>query len=153
MERNVRVSAKWTIKKQILMRQILQFLRLFRSHDQSFISTSRREMIFPQFNSRRPKNAVFNYFFDLLNSLCIASMKWTPLFSRGSKDLLSYWLAGLYSLRNQQSWRVKTYGLNPLNPNIKAQIRICFLYTYSTKLVGRICWSINKFHLVVWSCP
>ena len=33
--------------------------------------------------------------------------------------------------------------LNPLNPNIKIQILICYPYTFSIEVVGRICWSIN----------
>ena len=32
---------------------------------------------------------------------------------------------------------------NPLNPNIKIQILICYPYTFSIEEVGRICWSIN----------
>ena len=32
---------------------------------------------------------------------------------------------------------------NPLNPNIKIQILICYPYTFSLEVVGRICWSIN----------
>ena len=30
-------------------------------------------------------------------------------------------------------------GLNPLNPNIKIQILICYPYTFSIEVVGRIC--------------
>ena len=32
---------------------------------------------------------------------------------------------------------------NPLNPNIKIQILICYPYTFSIEEVGRICWSIS----------
>ena len=32
---------------------------------------------------------------------------------------------------------------NPSNPNIKIQILICYPYTFSIEVVGRICWSIN----------
>ena len=32
---------------------------------------------------------------------------------------------------------------NPLNPNIKIQILICYPYTFSIEEVGRICLSIN----------
>ena len=35
------------------------------------------------------------------------------------------------------------FNLNPLNPNIKIQILICYPYTFSIEVVGRICWSIN----------
>ena len=41
----------------------------------------------------------------------------------------------LKSLRKSQ--------FNPLNPNIKIQILICYPYTFSIEVVGRICWSIN----------
>ena len=34
-------------------------------------------------------------------------------------------------------------SINPLNPNIKIQILICYPYTFSIEVVGRICWSIN----------
>ena len=34
-------------------------------------------------------------------------------------------------------------GVNLLNPNIKIQILICYPYTFSIEVVGRICWSIN----------
>ena len=34
-------------------------------------------------------------------------------------------------------------NLNHLNPNIKIQILICYPYTFSIEVVGRICWSIN----------
>ena len=37
----------------------------------------------------------------------------------------------------------KTNEVNPLNPNIKIQILICYSYTFSIEVVGRICWSIN----------
>ena len=30
-------------------------------------------------------------------------------------------------------------NLNPLNPNIKIQILICYPYTFSIEVVGRIC--------------
>ena len=33
--------------------------------------------------------------------------------------------------------------VNPLNPNIKIQILICYPYAFSIEVVGRICWSIN----------
>ena len=33
--------------------------------------------------------------------------------------------------------------VNPLNPYIKIQILICYPYTFSIEVVGRICWSIN----------
>ena len=33
--------------------------------------------------------------------------------------------------------------VNPLNPYIKIQIIICYPYTFSVEVVGRICWSIN----------
>ena len=33
--------------------------------------------------------------------------------------------------------------VNPLNPNIKIQILICYPYTFSIEVVGRIWWSIN----------
>ena len=33
--------------------------------------------------------------------------------------------------------------VNPLNPNIKIQIIICYPYTFSIEVVGRIWWSIN----------
>ena len=33
--------------------------------------------------------------------------------------------------------------VNPLHPNIKIQILICYPYTFSIEVVGRICWSIN----------
>ena len=32
---------------------------------------------------------------------------------------------------------------NPLNPDIKIQILICYPYTFSKEAVGRICWIIN----------
>ena len=35
------------------------------------------------------------------------------------------------------------FNLNPLNPNIKIQILICYPYTFSIEVVGRIWWSIN----------
>ena len=34
-------------------------------------------------------------------------------------------------------------GINALNPNIKIQILVCYPYTSSKEVVGRICWSIN----------
>ena len=34
-------------------------------------------------------------------------------------------------------------NLNHLNPNIKIQILICYPYTFSIEVVGRIWWSIN----------
>ena len=37
----------------------------------------------------------------------------------------------------------KTNEVNPLNPNFKIQILICYSYTFSIEVVGRICWSIN----------
>ena len=40
---------------------------------------------------------------------------------------------------------------NPLNPNIKIEILIYCPYTFSTEVVGRICWNINQRHLP-WSC-
>ena len=33
--------------------------------------------------------------------------------------------------------------VNPLNSYIKIQIIICYPYTFSVEVVGRICWSIN----------
>ena len=33
--------------------------------------------------------------------------------------------------------------LNPLNPNIKFQILICYPYTFSIEVEGRIGWSVN----------
>ena len=29
--------------------------------------------------------------------------------------------------------------INPLNPNVKIEILICYLYTFSIEVVGRIC--------------
>ena len=40
-------------------------------------------------------------------------------------------------------YRVVPNHLNPLNPNIKIQILICYPYTFLIEVVGRICWSIN----------
>ena len=34
-------------------------------------------------------------------------------------------------------------GVNLLSPNIKIQILICYPYTFSVQVVGRICWSLN----------
>ena len=34
-------------------------------------------------------------------------------------------------------------GVNPLNPNMKIHILICYPYTFSKEVVGRICWGIN----------
>ena len=48
-------------------------------------------------------------------------------------------------------YRVVPNHLNPLTPNIKIQILICYPYTFFIEVVGRVCWSINKIHLV-WSC-
>ena len=42
--------------------------------------------------------------------------------------------------------------LNPLNPNIKIQILICYSYMFSIEVVRRISWSINK-NCFLWSCP
>ena len=33
----------------------------------------------------------------------------------------------------------RTDGINPLNPNIKIEILICYLYTFSIEVVGIIC--------------
>ena len=57
----------------------------------------------------------------------------------------------LYSatLSEMNSYQVPN---NPVNPNIKIQILICYPYTFLIEVVGRICWSINYIHLV-WSCP
>ena len=40
-------------------------------------------------------------------------------------------------------YRVVPNHLDPLNPNIKIQILICYPYTFLIAVVGRICWSIN----------
>ena len=40
-------------------------------------------------------------------------------------------------------YRVVHNHLNPLNPNIKIQILICYPYTFLIEVVGRICWSID----------
>ena len=40
-------------------------------------------------------------------------------------------------------YRVVPNHLNPLNPNIKIQILICYPYTFLIEVVGRICWSID----------
>ena len=40
-------------------------------------------------------------------------------------------------------YNIQYNKLNPLNPNIKIQILICYPYTFSIEVVGRICWSIN----------
>ena len=65
-------------------------------------------------------------------------------------ELKKPWISGIEPVRK------KTYKLsivfNPLNPNFKMQILICYPYTFSIEVVGRIFWSINKIHLV-WSCP
>ena len=41
------------------------------------------------------------------------------------------------------SKRIACFFFNPLNTNIKIQILICYPYTFSKEVVGRICWSIN----------
>ena len=51
------------------------------------------------------------------------------------------------SLLSQSGWG--RLLLNPLNPNIKIEILICCLYTFSIEVVGRISWSINCIHSVI----
>ena len=61
-----------------------------------------------------------------------------------------------YSNKIEQALRLilqeNSLEFNPLNPNIKIQILICYPYAFSIEVVGRICWSIGWIHLV-WSCP
>ena len=47
---------------------------------------------------------------------------------------------------NNIIWTAKRWPqpLNRLNLNIEIQILICYPYTFSTEVVGRICWSINN---------
>ena len=39
----------------------------------------------------------------------------------------------------EQAWVFMQPRFNPLNPNIKIQILICYPYTFSIEVVGRIC--------------
>ena len=42
-------------------------------------------------------------------------------------------------VQHKKSAKFKSKNINPLNPNIKIQILICYPYTFSIETVGRIC--------------
>ena len=52
---------------------------------------------------------------------------------------------GLYEAKDDRLPKGGGESFNPLNPNTKIDILIYCPYTFSTKVVGRICWIIKEF--------